>query len=311
MSSSSPRTQSKNYWEEQYAASTLPLKVKPKPTVYSSGHYVSKAQQDKPGPSRVVPGVCTQQIKPDSMCYSPVHYDRENEIAARMHNLNLCSSSPKPNEHHATVINMGESRPTISENCHSRPPAAPRQVSSSIYISPSNPSNLPNSRTSSGPSYDPTVYKSGEPQNQPTITAVRPRPKVFYAGNSAVSSHSSARYRSPSPARSVDELVPSTRGVYGSRPPTYVPAPQYNPLHQREHLKSYSTSSLSKTWYHSSPEDSFGTNSRNAQQVSARVVTDRPVCERCQYVPIARQQRLCSGCEQELYQMHSNTANLY
>ena len=313
VSSSSRMDQGRNYWEEQYAASTLPLKVKPRPTVYSSGHYVSKAQQDRPDPSRVAREVCTQQIKPDSMCYSLVHYDRENEIAARMQNLNLRSSSVNPSDEHTTVITVGENRPKISEN---RPPAAPKSVSSSIYIAPSNPSNLSyrsNSRTVTAASYDPTVYRSSESQNPPTTTAARQRPKVFYAGNSAVSSHSSARDRSPSPAHSVDELdcVPSSRNAFGRRPLNYVPAPPYNPLHQREHLKSYSTSSLSTPWYHSSPEDSFAINSRDVRQVSTRIITDRPVCEKCRCVPIERRQRLCAGCEQELYQMHSNTARLY
>lgn len=309
VASSSHGAQGRNHLEEQYAASTLPLKVKPKPTVYSSGHYVSKAQQDKPGPSRVVPGVCTQQIKPDSMCYNPVHYDRENEIAARMYNLNVRSSSPTANEDYTTTITVSENRPNISEN--SRPPAAPRRVASAIYISPSNSSNC---RTVPATSYGPTVYRSSGTQKPSTITAVRPRTKVFYAGNSAVNSHSSARDRPPSPACSVDELdyVHPTRDAYGPRAPNYVPAPPYNSHHQREHLKSYSTSSMSNwAWYHSAPEDSFASNSRDVRQVPAHI-TDRPVCEKCRCVPIGRRQRLCAGCEQELHQMHSaNTARLY
>lgn len=298
----------RNGWEEQYA-STLPLKVKPKPTVYSSGHYVSKPQPHKSGSSRVVSGVCTQQIKPDSMCYSPVHYDRENEIAARIQNFNIRAPSPNPSADYTTVITVGESRPKISEN--RRPPPPARRVSSSIYISPSNPSN---SRTASADSYDATVYKSNESPKPASIAIARPRPKVFYAGNSAVSSQSSTRDRSPSPARSVDELdrVRPARSGYGPRPVNYVPAPPYNPSHQREHLKSFSTSTLSKPWHHSgSPEDSFASNARDLRQISARIITDRPVCEKCRCVPIDRRQRLCAGCEQELYQMHSNSTRFY
>lgn len=298
----------RNSWDDQYA-STLPLKVKSKPTVYSSGHYVSKPQSHRPGPSRVASGACTQQIKPDSMCYSPVHYDRESEIAARIQDLNIRVPSPNPSSDHTTVITVGESKPKISEN--RRPPLPARRVSSSVYISPSNPSN---SRTASADSYDPTVYRSNESAKPPSFAIARPRPKVFYAGNSGVSSSSSTRDRSPSPARSMEEIdyVRSARSGYGPRPANYVPAPPYKPSHQREHLKSFSTSTLSKPWYHSgSPEDTFASNARDLRQVSARIITDRPVCEKCRCVPIERRQRLCAGCEQELYQMHSNTARLH
>lgn len=296
----------KNGWEEQ-CSSTLPSKVKP--TVYSSGHYVSKSQPHKSASSRVASGVCTQQIKPDSMCYSPVHYDRENEIAARMQNCNIRAPSPNPSADYTTVITVGESRPKISEN--RRPPPPTRRVSSSIYISPSNPSN---SRTASVDSCDTTVYRSNGRPDPATIAINRSKPKVFYAGNSVVNSPSSIRDRPSSPARSVDELdyVPPTRSGYGPRPVNYVPAPPYSQSHQREHLKSFSASTLSKPWrYSGSAEDSFASNARDPRQVSARIITDRPVCERCRCVPIERRQRLCAGCEQDLYQMHTNNARLY
>ena len=293
-----------NGWEEQYA-STLPLKVKP--TVYSSGHYVSKQQPHKSASSRVGSGVCTQQIKPDSMCYNPVHYDRENEIAARIQNCNIRAPSPSPTADYTTVITVGESRPKISEN--RRPPPPTRRVSSSIYISPSNPSNA---RTASAGSYDATVYRSNGSPNPATIAINRP--KVFYAGNSVVNSQSSIRDRPPSPARSMDELdcVRPARSGYGPQPVNYVPAPPYNPSHQREYLKSFSTSTLSKPWPHSgSAEDSFASNARDLRQVSARIVTDRPVCEKCRCVPIDRRQRLCAGCQHNLYQIHSSNARYY
>ena len=298
----------KNGWEEQYA-STLPLKVKP--TVYSSGHYVSKPQPHKSASSRVASGVCTQQIKPESMCYNPVHYDRENEIAARIQKCNIRASSPDPSADYTTVIAVGESGPKISEN--RRPPPPPtRRVSSSIYISPSNPSN---SRTAAADSYDATVYRSNERPNPATIKMNRSKPKVFYAGNSVVNSQSSTRdRRPPSPARSMDELdsVRPSRSGYGLQPVNNVPAPPYYPSHQREHLKSFSTSTMSKPWRHSgSDEDSFASNARDLRQVSARIITDRPVCEKCRCVPIDRRQRLCAGCEQDVYQMHSNYAGLY
>lgn len=317
MSSSNHGAQGKNVWEEHYAASTLPLKVKPNPTVYSSRHYVSKGQQDRSGPTREVPRVCTQQIKPDSMCYSPTHYDRENEIAARMPNLNIGTSTPKPSEDRTTVITVGEK---IAENRHSRPSTVTRRVSSSIYISPSNQSNSShqlnqsNSSQQSNPSnsrtqlyagsYDPTVYRSSETRNSPTLTPIPTKPKVYYAGNSALSSHSSSRDRSPSPARSVDG--------HGMRSLNYVPAPPYNPMHQREHLKSYSASSFSNPSYPRSRDDFFTSNSRrDARQVSARIITDRAVCECCRGVPIERRQRYCAGCQDELWERHSTTASFY
>lgn len=287
----------KNSWEEQYA-STLP--VKGKPTVYSSGHYVSKPQMHKSGSSRVASGVCTQQIKPDSFCYSPVHYDRENEIAARIQNCSVRAPSPEPNADYTTIITVGESRPKISDN--RRPPPPTRRVSSSVYISPSNSSN---SRTSAADSYDATVYRSNERPNPATVAINRSRPKVFYAGNSEVNSQPSTR--DPSPARSMDKLgsVRPARSGYGSRPVNYMPAPPYNPSHQREHLKSFSTSTMSKPWYHAG-------SAENLRELSPRIITDRPVCERCRCVYIDRRQRFCAGCQEELYQMHSsNHARIY
>ena len=296
----------RNSWEEQHV-STLPLRVRPKPTVYSSGHYVSKPQPNKSGHSRVASGACTQQIKPEFMCYNPAHYDRESEISARIHNLNISAPSPEPSADHTTVITVGENRPKASEN---RRPLA-RRVSSSIYISPSNPSN---SRTASADSYDATVYRSNDSTKPPSFAIAHPRAKVFYAGNAGVRPHSSARDRSPSPARSMDEIdyVPPARAGYGPRPANYVPPPPYNPSRQREQLKSFSTSTLSKPRCHSGlPEDTFVSNARDLRHVSARIITDRPVCEKCRAVPIERRQRLCAGCVNELHQMHSNTAKLY
>lgn len=307
VSTSNHGTQSKNYWEEQYGVSTLPLKVKHKPTVYSSGHYVTKTQQDKSGPMRGVSGICTQQIKPDSMCYSPVHYDRESEITARIKNLSPYSTAPNPKEDNNTVISVGDNRPKMSENHQSRLPAATRRVPNSIFISPSNSSNssyqaksIPQSRPVHSASYDPTVYKSRVSQNQPQVTAFQPKPKVYYAGNMALSS----RDRSPSPARSVDclDFVSSSHGSLKQGPPNYVPAPPYSSFLQREHFKSHSASSL--------PEDPFASNTRGVRQVSARIISDRPVCEKCKCVAIDRRQRFCAGCEQEVYRTHLTTSDL-
>lgn len=299
----------KDNWEERNAAS-LPLKTKP--TVYSSGHYVSKPQGNKTGSSGMGPGVCSQQIKPDYLCYNPVHYEREreSEIAARIQNVDIRAPSPEPRTDHTKVIPVGVNRTRTSEN--RRPPPPTRRVSSSIYISPSNPSNL---RASTVDTYDPKTYQSSDsPKAPPSISISRPRHKVSYVGNLAQNSRPTTRDRSPSPARSADGMDSDyrARGSYGPRPAQYVPAPPYNPPHQREHLKSYSTSSLSRPWFQSgSTDDSYTNTSRDLRQVPARVITDRPVCEKCRCVPIDRRQRLCAGCEQELYQIHSNTARLY
>ena len=299
----------KDNWEERNAAS-LPLKTKP--TVYSSGHYVSKPQGNKTGSSGMGPGVCSQQIKPDYLCYNPVHYEREreSEIAARIQNVDIRASSPEPRTDHTKVIPVGVNRTRTSEN--RRPPPPTRRVSSSIYISPSNPSNL---RASTVDTYDPKTYRSSDsPKAPPSISISRPRHKVSYVGNLAQNSRPTTRDRSPSPARSADGMDSDyrARGSYGPRPAQYVPAPPYNPPHQREHLKSYSTSSLSRPWFQSgSTDDSYTNTSRDLRQIPARVITDRPVCEKCRCVPIDRRQRLCAGCQQELYQIHSNTARLY
>lgn len=299
----------KGNWEERNTTS-LPLKTKP--TVYSSGHYVSKPQGNKTGSSGMGPGVCSQQIKPDYLCYNPVHYEREreSEIAARIQNVDIRAPSPEPRTDHTKVIPVGVNRTRTSEN--RRPPPPTRRVSSSIYISPSNPSNL---RASTVDSYDPKTYRSSDsPKAPPSISISRPRHKVSYVGNLAQNSRPTTRDRSPSPARSADGMDSDyrARGSYGPRPAQYVPAPPYNPPHQREHLKSYSTSSLSRPWFQSgSTDDSYTNTSRDLRQVPARVITDRPVCEKCRCVPIDRRQRLCAGCQQELYQIHSNTARLY
>lgn len=298
-------------WEEQNTTS-LPLKVKPRPTVYSSGHYVSKPQGNKTGASGMGPRVCSQQIKPDHMCYNPVHYEREreSEIAARIQNIDIRTPSPEPRTDYTKVIPVGENKTKTSEN--RRPPSLTRRVSSSIYISPSNPSN---SRAPTFDSYDPKIYRSSDnPKAPPSVTISGPRPKVSYVGNSAQNSRLTTRDRSPSPARSVDgtESAYRVRGSYGQRPAHYVPAPPYNPSHQREHQKSYSTSSLSRPCYPSgSTDDSYTNSSRGLRQVPARIITDRPVCERCRCVPIERRQRVCAGCDQELIQIHSKTARLY
>ena len=264
----------------------------------------------------MVPGVCTQQIKPDSMCYSPVHHDRESELAARIQNLNFGASSP--NQAQTTVFTVGDYRPKVIASHHSRPPPPPRPMSgTTMYISPSSE----DSRTlCSAQSYEPTVYSSSGSQSSVGAATSRSRPKVFYQGNSAANPVPSVRDRSPSPARSIDGLqsvhsyqatAPRALKVHDRRPPQYLPAPPYNALHQHEFLKRRSTSSLSEPWYQSSDEERFGSNAHDLRQVMKRTVADRPVCEWCQYMPIERRQRLCAACEDKLHQKHLNTAGLY
>ena len=296
-------TQSKKYWEDQYGVSTLPLKTKPRSTVYSSGHYVSKPQLEKSGLSRELAGVCTQQIKPDSMCYSPAHYDRQNDIAARIKGLDLHSTAPLPQENHAVVRSVAENRAKMSENPNSRPSAPTRRIATSVYIPQSNSSSasqqansMSHSRIVPTSSYDPTIYRSSDCRNGTQLVASRSSPKVYYAGNMALES----RDRPVSPARSANEVDFGGRGYVERRPPNYVPAPPYNSHH---HLKSHSTSCL--------PEDRFGSNSHGARPMNGRVIIDRPVCEKCQSVPIDRRQRFCAGCDQEVYRTHSTTTKFY
>ena len=305
MTTSNQLTQSKMYWEDQCGVSTLPLKTKPRTTVYSSGHYVSKPQLDKSGLTRELAGTCTQQIKPDSMCYSPAHYDRQNQIAAGIKGLDLHSTAQLPQENHTVVRSVAGNRTKMSENHNSRPPAPTRQIANSVYIPQSNSSStspqadsMSQSRIVPTSSYDPTIYRSSDSRNVTQVVSSRPSSKVYYAGNMALAS----RDRSPSPARAANELDfgPSSRGYVECRPPNYVPAPPYN---SRHNLKSHSTSCL--------PEDRFGSNSYGARPMNGRVIRDRPVCEKCQSVPIDRRQRFCAGCDQEVYRTHSTTSRFY
>ncbi len=167
-----------DHWEEPYSSASR-LEATPQPSVYTKAHYAGRPQPVTPRFNRVAPRACTQNIE-------------EDEIAARIQNIHL-RAGPNQSDNFTT----GERR-------HSRstlPPRGappPKQVSRSVYNSPSHPSD---SRASSAAPHNSMamVYrsKSQTPHNATT------RPK------SATSSFPSTRNHYPSRTWSMDEAKAS------------------------------------------------------------------------------------------------------
>ena len=337
------RLQDRRYFlsqaENQF--SSLPTgKAKRHGTPYSTGHYVSKGAHLGGSSSRGRDGICVQQIKPDAWCYSPVHYERENDMSSRMQNMSIQPSSRTTNQR--STSQSAEQRRQMPEQPSTRNCEQPssrtrvyaveegevtfdddrrhsphlRQIpSKTIYISPPKESQRMN----------------GYESSQDTLSgqSSRRRPKVFYAGNcpqftgrdqglSSARSIESLDTEHSAPARSTYEQRPTVsqaRQPYGQRPaPAYVAAPSYNYLQPNNFLKSQSASSLVKPRHKTSYSDPSSSSPKNVRQIQARpsCIPSRPLCERCHQIPIERQQRICAACESDLKEKHRvSTARLY
>lgn len=278
---------------------TLPIK----PKRVSSNHYMNKINQTR--------SECTQKIKPDSMCYSPTHYD---DMTGKMMGLNIHQPSHingySPNERFSyenpsTIqknLNALRSYTSDSEATKPRPPERKISSTATIYLQPTRSDSYVMPRRGG---YDPMNYITTE-QEQPRQS------KVYYAGASDINTGKDPGLRS----RSYDNMETSIsshssgRVPFDALPPSYRPSPpSYQSIQQSRASINNSNISPQRAWYqdntsmHSEPL--LGSSApANLRAVSARIIADRPVCESCLQVPIGRQQRICAGCVEEQYRKH-------
>lgn len=269
---------------------TLPAKPK-----HNSGHYSGRLSSSYVS-DRTADGICTQKIKPDSLCYNPNHYDN---MAGKMQGLNIRQSNGDVDWRRSDHFNPSRNsdRRSLYDNVIEPdiPKRAPeRQVSSTkIYLQPTKTDRVSRS-------YDPSRYSSQEPD-------LLKQPKVYYQGASD-SREQSLRSRSyPHSIESSFSRVP-----YNTAPANHRPSPpSYNSYQQ---TKSMIHDAVTSTpWYQ---EDSYSeqffdsaSSPSNLRAISAKMIPDKLVCERCCQVPISRQQRICAGCEQETYERHKQQPN--
>ncbi|XP_031575312.1 inactive ubiquitin carboxyl-terminal hydrolase 54-like [Actinia tenebrosa] len=278
---------------------TLPIK----PKRVSSNHYSNKIN-----PSR---NECTQKIKPDSMCYSPTHYD---DMTGRMMGLSIhqpthingYSPSEKFSFENPSTVqkNINVSRSYTSDSEATKPRPTERKISSSatIYLQPTRGDSYVVARRGG---YDPMSYVSPE-EEQPRQS------KVYYAGASEfnVGKDTGLRSRSYGSMETPTSSHSSGRVPFDALPPSYRPSPpSYQSIQQARASLNNSNISPRKPWYH----DNTSVHSEpllessapaNLRAVSARIIVDRPVCESCLQVPVGRQQRICAGCVQEHNRRH-------
>ncbi|KAK3722064.1 hypothetical protein QZH41_007365 [Actinostola sp. cb2023] len=280
-------------------SSVATLPVKPKRN--SSNHYMNKISPSRIN-ERTSDSVCTQKIKPDSMCYNPIHYDN---ITARMQGIHVSPSNGYIERRQSdqylpdAPVPRNPDRLSVYDNVIVEPPkrSPERRVSSTkIYLQP------PRNDIRSSKTYDPSRYASQEQEQFR-------QPKVFYQGATDACGSREQSMRS----KSYDGIEMSSfsagRLPYNATPPNYRPSPpSYKSVQQSKGILHNSMVST-KPWYqesasvYSEPLDTSSSPS-NLRAISARMIPDKLVCERCCQVPISRQQRICAGCEEETYRRH-------
>jgi hypothetical protein len=284
-------------------STTLPIK----PKRNTSNHYMNKISPIRTN-ERLSDSICTQRIKPDSMCYSPTHYD---DMMGRMTGLSVYptnyTNDYRPSERSSyeapsTIVrNPNTSRAYTNENEVTKPRPPERRVSSAtIYLQPPRTDSYGIPRRAAV--CDATQYSSQE-QEQPRQS------KVYYAGASDIYAGKDQGLRS----RSYDSMDTSLsshssgRVPYDAQPPNYRPSPPpYQSIKQARASINHSTTSSQRPWYlDNGSEPVLGSSApANLRAVSARIIADRPVCESCLQVPIDRQQRICAGCVEEHRHRH-------
>ena len=163
-----PLSSSKGFYQRQYS----------QPSVYSSDHHAYKPQPVTPTSNRVAQRANTEQI-------------REDEISARIQNLNLRANPSHSNKDF-----------TAGENKHSRSVLPPREVSPPGWVSPS-------SKSASAASYNP-VGKRKESKTAPNTRPPR-------AKSTATCPSASHYFQSSTPRRDKPVSVSPVRSAHGRR----------------------------------------------------------------------------------------------
>lgn len=263
---------------------TLPVK----PKRNSSNHYINRTTAPYVN-DRGSEGVCTQKIKPDSMCYNPNHYE---DVASRIQGLSLQPNGDverRRSGNYPEVVRNGDRRSVYDNVIETDPPkSTERRVSvAKVYLQPST------QRVSK--SYDPSLYMNGE-QDQ-----LR-QPKVYYQG-----ALDSREQKAKSYGDGIDATYPYPQIPYNAMPPNYRPAPPSYQSYQQAKGTLHNSLGTARPWYQ---EDSFSeqyssaSSPSNLRAISAKMIPDKLVCEKCCQVPISRTQRICGGCEQETFRRH-------
>lgn len=240
---------------------------------------------------RTVDDVCTQKIKPDSLCYNPNHYD---DVRDRMQALNIRQTNgeiERRRSEHFDASSRSANRRSLYDNVMDQdtPSRSPeRQISSTkIYLQPSKREGDRVAR-----SYDPTRYASYEADQ------VR-QPKVYYQGASDTREPS---LRSKSYANGMESAF--TRVPFNMATSYNRPSP---PSYQQTKGSVHNSTVTSTPWYQ---DDSYSeqldhsSSPSNLRAISAKMIPDKLVCERCCQIPVSRHQKICSVCEQATYQRH-------
>ena len=204
--------------------STLPSKAR----VYNAKPHYSKNHSTAPASCRDGGSVCSQQIKPDALCYSPVHYDRtrDAELASKMRDVSL---HPPVNTTRVFPVQDDRSSTTSQTSQWNDPNRTSQVATKMIYVSA--PKQTINVRPAVSQPYDSRRYTDTEinlrePSAQSHIQRYQAVKRGSYYDNlndayseslgSSTDSLESPRSAPSAPAQSHDQRLPSYR-----EPPSY------------------------------------------------------------------------------------------
>lgn len=252
------------------------------------------------GTSRTPPGGsdyrdnldCSQKIKPDSLCYSPVHYGKANGLSADLERMKI-GKQDSARDRKSTVTHVSTSFVPMK-----RLPIEHTLLSSTAYLTP-------NSRTSLNDARRCSIY-----DNLPPSDELR-RPSSAVPMRSSVSSaHPTKSFRF---SRQEDE---GHRKSFIA--PAYVDPPPYDrsrtfqnamsPVKQPELLfQRFNVPPASWT------SETVGLPD-DIRRVNDEVRAARRLCQKCRGTFVEKNANLCAPCcalDSMLNNLHDNTAVLY
>ena len=279
-----------------------------KAKVYNVKPHYSKSNPSVTAISREGVSVCSQKIKPDAWCYSPVHYDRsrDSELTGRMESISL-----RPSVQNTPLFSVGEDRSSTST-----PSTFQRQ----------NPSRCNQVAAK-------TFYLSAPKQSVTSRPSVaEPVDNRQYTDSNYVSRRPPAQeYQVDKRGSYYDNVVDSDEGSstsHGQRLPSYREPPSYQNHQMRDvnhklrdsnqqgrdanqqlrdtcyKMMSYQRGAvvpnMSRPWRSSCSDQYSGYprgNSNDLRQISAQINSERQKCDRCRGVLVERGQWYCAACQ--------------
>lgn len=237
---------------------------------------------------------CSQKIKPEILCYSPVHYSKPNGLSGDFERLKV-SKEPSPRDRNPTVTHVSTSFIPVKSL-----PIEQTLLTSSAYLSPNSRTSLKDIRRCS-------IYDNMPPSDDRRSTsAIPPRSLV------------SSSYPSNPTVKYVSSNQDSDERRKSWHIPAYVDPPPYDRSRTSQSAANAKNQPGTLLQRFNVPASSrYSETTRlpdDVRRINENVGTSRPRCQRCHQTYVERNAMFCAPCQaldSMLYDLNDETAIHY